>query len=127
MSCPGDSGTCDVAICYEALATCDTFDCSGQSTNTVNKGIGVSCSGHSGTCDAVSSCEASATGDTFDCSGQSTNTVNKGIDVSCSGDSGTCAVQGASETSFNNLQARSRDLEIYMLDCIQECTGCKIS
>ena len=53
VSCSGDSGTCDAAICCEAPATCDTFDLSGQSTNIVNKRIGVSCSGDSVTCDAA--------------------------------------------------------------------------
>ena len=58
------------------------FDCSGESTNTVNKSIGVSCFGDIVTCDVAICCETSATCHVFGCSGYLTDTVNKGIDVS---------------------------------------------
>ena len=49
--------------CTFVLASCDTFDCSGQSIHIGNKGVGVSCSGDNDICDAAICCEAPATGD----------------------------------------------------------------
>ena len=68
------------------------MDCSGEETNTVNKGVTVDGS------DAATCCEAPVTGmcsgntdsdDDVDCSGEETNTQNKGAEVTGS-DAATC-------------------------------------
>jgi len=59
----GDPATVDdqcIAGACRGSATCATtpFDCSGESTNTVNKGAEVSCSGSAETCNAAMCCKA---------------------------------------------------------------------
>jgi hypothetical protein len=80
------------STCCEPEATCDKSPsiCSGESTNTVNRGAEQLCGGNPNACHATICCEPPASCGGFVCSGESVNTVNKGADQLCSGNGDTC-------------------------------------